>query len=343
MRKILCAIILSALFVVGFSTFAVNAENEKTITMQIDNPLISVNGVSKNIDENGTVPTIIDNRTFIPVRALIESLGGSANWNNETKTAILTYNNDEIKLTVDSKIAYYNNNSTELDTAPVIVNGRTMLPVRFISESFGFDVDWNSESKVITISEKAKDETTEETTEITTENVTVTEESTVEQTDLSSSKVLVVYFSATGTTEKIAEKIVGATNGDMYEIKAKVPYTSDDINYNNIDCRANIEQNDPKARPEIEGTVENMDNYDTVYIGYPIWWGDCPKIICTFMESYDFSNKTVIPFCTSGSSGISTSENTLKTLANANWLSGKRFNANASENEIKVWVDELNK
>lgn len=339
MRKLLGTILLAFVFVLSFATFTMASDSGKTIVMQINNAEISVNGESKNIDENGTVPEIINGRTFIPVRALIENIGGNANWDNETKTATLTYNDDEIKLTVDSKTAYYNNNSTELDVAPVIVNGRTMLPVRFIAENFGFDVNWNNDSKTITISEKVANETTGLTTETST---AVVEESTVIETQ-ENSKVLVAYFSCTGTTEKVAEKIAKVSNGDIYKIEAKVPYTADDLNYNNASCRANQEQNNSSARPEINGTIENIDDYDTIYIGYPIWWGDCPKIICTFVESYDFSNKTVIPFCTSGSSGISTSEDTLKSLVNANWLSGKRFNSNVSEDEIKVWIDEVNK
>ena len=339
MRKLLGTILLAFVFVLSFATFTMASDSGKTIVMQINNTEISVNGESKNIDESGTVPEIINGRTFIPVRALIENIGGNASWDNETKTATLNYIDDEIKLTVDSKTAYYNNNSTELDVAPVIVNGRTMLPVRFIAENFGFDVDWNSDSKTITISEKVVNKTTEATTETTT---AVVEESTITETQ-EGSKVLVAYFSCTGSTEKVAEKIAQATNGDIYKIEAKVPYTDDDLNYNNAGCRANQEQNNSTARPEINGTIENFDDYDTVYVGYPIWWGDCPKIICTFMESYDFSNKTVVPFCTSGSSGISTSEDTLKSLVDANWARGKRFNSNVSEDEIKAWTEEVSK
>ncbi|MDO4301012.1 MAG: flavodoxin [Clostridia bacterium] len=337
MRRFFSTIILAIVFMLTFSAFAFGAESGKTIIMQIDNPEISVDGVNKSIDENGTVPVIISDRTFIPVRALIENIGGNADWDNETKTAVLTYGDDEIKLTVDSNTAYYNNISAELDASPVIVNGRTMLPVRFIAEGFGFAADWDSESRTITISAQL----TEASTELTTG---VLEESTVVQTnELTDSKVLVAYFSCTGNTEEAAEKIAQAANGDIFKIEAKIPYTDDDLNYNNDNCRANREQNDPDARPEIESIVDNMEGYDTIYIGYPIWWGDCPKIICTFMESYDFTNKTLIPFCTSGGSGISESENTLKSLADANWLSGRRLNSNMAEEEIKEWINELSR
>ncbi len=116
--------------------------------------------------------------------------------------------------------------------------------------------------------------------------------------------IFVAYFSATGTTEGIAKHIQTILDADIYEIEAADPYTAADLNYNS-DCRANREQNDPKARPQITGSVTDMNKYDAIFLGYPIWWGQAPKIIYTFLESYDFSGKTIIPFCTSGSSGIS--------------------------------------
>ena len=132
-----------------------------------------------------------------------------------------------------------------------------------------------------------------------------------------------------------------ATGGDLYQITPQVPYTSEDLDYN-TDCRANKEQNDDSARPEISGTVENMDDYNTVFVGYPIWWGQAPKIIYTFMESYDFEGKTIIPFCTSGSSPIGSSAENMHSLAEgANWLEGNRFNGGASESEVNEWINSL--
>ncbi len=154
-------------------------------------------------------------------------------------------------------------------------------------------------------------------------------------------KILVAYFSATNNTKGVAEKIAEATGGDLYEITPETPYTAEDLDYN-TDCRANNEQNDDNARPEILGTVENMKSYDTVFIGYPIWWGQAPKIMYTFLESYDFNGKTVIPFCTSGSSPIGTSAENMHSLANgANWLEGERFGSGASADEVNSWVDSL--
>ena len=153
---------------------------------------------------------------------------------------------------------------------------------------------------------------------------------------------LVVYFSRTGNTEKIAEHLIELTDADMYVIEAAVPYTDDDIRYQDDSCRANKEQNDKTVRPEIADPVSSIDSYDTIFLGYPIWWGQEPRIIDTFLESYDFSDKTVIPFCTSGSSGISASEKNIAELVPiGNQLEGKRFSAGATKDDVKEWVDTL--
>lgn len=155
--------------------------------------------------------------------------------------------------------------------------------------------------------------------------------------------VLVAYFSRTGNTEKIAKYIVNSADADTFVINASVPYTDEDISYNNSSCRANLEQKDKNARPEIAETIENMDNYDVIFLGYPIWWGEEPRIIDTFLESYDFSGKTVIPFCTSGGSGISTSEKNISELVTiGKQPEGKRFSSSASEQEVDDWVKSFN-
>ena len=154
--------------------------------------------------------------------------------------------------------------------------------------------------------------------------------------------ILVAYFSRTGNTEKIAEKIVDITGADVFEIEAKIPYTDEDIAYNNSSCRANQEQNNKAVRPEISGKIENIEQYDYVFLGYPIWWGEEPRIIDTFLESYDFSDKTVIPFCTSGSSGIGTSEKNISELVTiGEQINGKCFEVDSTENEISDWIDSL--
>ena len=154
--------------------------------------------------------------------------------------------------------------------------------------------------------------------------------------------VLVVYFSMTGTTRGIAEKIATITGADIYEIKAAQEYTSDDLNYNDSETRATVEQKDPTVRPEIGSDPVSLDGYTTVYIGYPIWWGEEPRIMDTFVESYDFDGKTVIPFCTSGSSSIGNSGKNLATNAGSgNWLDGQRFGGSTTEDELRGWIEGL--
>lgn len=175
--------------------------------------------------------------------------------------------------------------------------------------------------------------------------ITEVSESQPEETDTSGaqeSKVLVAYFSATGTTKGVAEHIANGLNADIYEIVPENPYRDTDLNYNDNNSRTTIEMNDPDARPAISGGVENMDQYTTVFIGYPIWWGDAPRIVSTFMESYDFSGKTIVPYCTSGGSGISSSAANLEQLTSgAEWLSGKRLNGSDSQDTVMEWVNSL--
>lgn len=155
------------------------------------------------------------------------------------------------------------------------------------------------------------------------------------------SKILVAYFSCTGTTEALAEYTADILDADLYEIIPEKPYTEEDLAYY-TDCRADREQSDPDARPAISGSIEDISRYDTVFIGYPIWHGQAPRIINTFLESYDFSGKTIVPFCTSHSSGIGSSDTDLHGLAeNASWTEGRRFDADTSENDIAAWLGKI--
>lgn len=157
----------------------------------------------------------------------------------------------------------------------------------------------------------------------------------------SESNILVAYFSVTGNTKQLAEYAQEHLNSDLFEIVPSNPYTNEDINYNNPDSRANREQNDDSARPQIENKIENILQYDTIILGYPIWWGQAPKILYTFLESYDFSNKTFLPFCTSSSSQIRSSATNLANLApNATWLEGRRFSIGTDRQTFLTWLDE---
>lgn len=171
------------------------------------------------------------------------------------------------------------------------------------------------------------------------ENASVTEETGRE----AGSDILVAYFSATGTTKTLAGYISEVTGGDLYEIVPEIPYSSEDLNYSDNNSRSTREQNDEGARPAISGSVEDMDQYGTIFLGYPIWWGEAPRIIDTFMESYDFSGKTIVPFCTSGGSGIGASARNLHDLAasDVTWLDGERLSSDISHEELVSWIDGL--
>lgn len=151
--------------------------------------------------------------------------------------------------------------------------------------------------------------------------------------------ILVAYFSATGTTEQVAEQAAEILEADLYEIVPEDPYTEEDLAYY-TGGRADQEQDNPSARPAISGSVEDMSQYDTVLLGYPIWHGQAPKIISTFLESYDFSGKTILPFCTSHSSGIGSSDDNLHVLCpdSVNWIDGQRFEDGTSEETLTEWL-----
>lgn len=160
--------------------------------------------------------------------------------------------------------------------------------------------------------------------------------------DAQEHKILVAYFSATGTTKGVAEHIANGLNADIYEIVPEEAYTDADLDYNDNNSRTTIEMNDPDARPAISGSVENMEQYDIIFVGYPIWWGEAPRIVSTFMESYDFSGKTIVPFCTSGGSGIGSSASNLERLTSrATWLDGQRLNGSDSQDTVMKWVNSL--
>lgn len=156
------------------------------------------------------------------------------------------------------------------------------------------------------------------------------------------SDILVVYFSCTENTKAVAEHAADILNADIYEIVPEVPYTPKDLNYGNSSSRTSLENRDPDARPGISGRVENMAEYGTVLIGYPIWHGKAPKIIYTFLESYDFSGKTILPFCTSASCPLGTSASNLHALcdSSAKWLDGRRFGAGTSRETVESWLSD---
>lgn len=155
-------------------------------------------------------------------------------------------------------------------------------------------------------------------------------------------KMLVAYFSASGVTAKAAWKLSEAAGADLYEIKPEVPYSRADLDWTNKKSRSSVEMNDPASRPAIEGKMEGMEQYDVIFVGFPIWWYVAPTIINTFLESYDFSGKTIVPFATSGGSGLGkTNERLAPSCPGATLLKGKMLNGSLSQEELKAWAQSL--
>ena len=156
------------------------------------------------------------------------------------------------------------------------------------------------------------------------------------------SKTLVAYFSATGNTAKLAHTLASAVNGNLHEIQPKQPYTTEDLDWRDSKSRSSVEMNNKSFRPEIASKVDDMEKYDTIYIGFPIWWYVAPTIINTFLEQYNLEGKTIIPFATSGSSDMGNTNEELKNSCKGAILkNGKRFDVNASAQEIKEWTDSF--
>ena len=154
------------------------------------------------------------------------------------------------------------------------------------------------------------------------------------------SKVLVAYFSASGVTQRAAQALAKAANAELFEIVPEQKYTSADLNWMDKKSRSSVEMNDRACRPAIASNVENMAQYDTVFVGFPVWWYREPSIIDTFMESYDFSGKTIIPFCTSGGSGLGQTPQNMQSLApSAKVLNGKRISGNPSDSELTSLIN----
>lgn len=172
------------------------------------------------------------------------------------------------------------------------------------------------------------------------------EKNSSENTDkISNGKTLVAYYSATGSTKKAAQYIASATGGDLFELVPVTPYSDADLNWNDKNSRVSREHDNPGERNValVADTVSNFAEYDTVFIGYPIWWGIAAWPVNNFIKANDFTGKTVVPFCTSASSGLGESGTLLKEAAGTgNWLEGKRFNSGVSESEVKDWVKTIN-
>ena len=155
------------------------------------------------------------------------------------------------------------------------------------------------------------------------------------------SKILVAYFSASGETARLAKTLAGVIGGDLFEIRPQTAYTAADLDWNNAKSRSSVEMNDPKSSPDIAGMPADLGAYDTVFVGFPIWWYVAPRIINTFVESYDFTGKALVPFATSGGSGMGRTVDELRKLCpNANWKAGKMVNG-ISDKALVDWANTL--
>ena len=199
------------------------------------------------------------------------------------------------------------------------------------------------ESSVIQPSSSSESEASSEVSSEAPSSSEVSSEAQAEDTG-SGSSVLVVYYSATGNTAQVAQYIADSTGGDLFEIQPVEPYTGDDLNWTDDNSRVSQEHADESLRDVelVADTVDNWDQYDTVFIGYPIWWGIAAWPVDGFVEANDFSGKTVIPFCTSSSSGLGESGQLLADMAGTgDWQEGQRFRSSASQEDVQSWVDEL--
>lgn len=187
--------------------------------------------------------------------------------------------------------------------------------------------------------------TTQAGTETEGQNTNPAEATDDTESTKNTSKALVVYFSATGNTKAVAETIAGLQGAELYEIVPEQPYTDEDLNYNDRTTRATTEQNDSDARPAISGDIKDLAEYDVIYVGYPIWWGDMPRILYTFFDTYDLTGKTIAPFCTSGGSGLSGTPRTIGNLeTGAEVLDGLHIRDSAAkkaEDTVSDWLEDI--
>ena len=345
--SLVLAIVLCIVGIISVVVLAANNTENLSISLQIDNPIMTVNGQQKEIDPGmGTTPVIINDRTLLPIRAVVEEMGGNVEWDNDTQTVTLTYNNDTIRLVIDNTTAYLNDTANTLDTAPTIINDRTMLPIRFIAESFKFDVDWNEAERIVTISKKASEPTQTTPSVSDTENKILVAYFTVPETDDVDTSARASRVASDGevlgNVEFIAQTIQEETGADVFTIETvqQYPGTHDEL------LKFAAAEMDKNARPELKTKLDNLDDYDTIFLGFPIWNADLPMPMYTFLEEYDLSGKTIIPFTAHGGSGFAGTINTIKRLepnatVETDGFSVSRNSVSEAKSDIISWVQAL--
>ncbi len=238
---------------------------------------------------------------------------------------------EKIVMKIDDPVMQVDGQDMNIDndgTTPVIINGRTMLPVRAIAEALGLNIAWNESDRTVTITTAAENDNEENTQP----------EKTADK------KILVAYYSAQNHTKGAAEAIADELKADTFVITPKEPYTEADLDWTDDNSRVNAEHDAPDTRHiELESSSpESFADYDVVFVGYPIWWGSASWVVDDFIKNNDFTGKTVIPFCTSQASGLGESGKELEEMAGTgNWLEGKRFPESFDEKEVRQWASSL--
>lgn len=298
--------------------------HEPEISLSIGSDIMIVDGKSHILD---TPPILHNQRTLLPIRSVVNAMGGQVEWDAETKTVIIAKENTIILFVIDSVVAFVNEVPHILDVPPILYNSRTMLPIRFIAENLGYGVEWEDETRTVRLSPNVAGIAHEP-----------------DSIEALPNKTLVAYFSCTGNTRSVALEIAELIQADVYEIIPAEPYTSSDINYRDNSCRANREQSDSSSRPKIAGTPIDLSEYSTIILGFPIWHGTAPRIIQTFLDDNELlAGKTVLPFATSGSTGISSAVSLFKEYCpNAEIRNGYRSPTPIDKDALTDWLYENN-
>lgn len=265
MKKLFASIIvLLLLFTTGCSTQEID---ETEIILTINNPVMSVNGMERSIDNEGTAPVIINERTLLPVRAVVEAMGGTVEWNADTQTVTLNRNSDTINLIIGSQTAYLNDNTEVIDAAPIILNDRTMLPIRFIAENFGFTVGWNNENQTVTIREqKAEDSQSE----VLTPNTTT--ESQSPETMIPEENTMTVTINGTAFTAVLSDNSSAEAFRKLLNEKDITIEMRDYANFEKVGALGtSLPRNDEQITTEPGDIILYQGNQITIYYDTNSW------------------------------------------------------------------------
>ncbi len=342
---------------------AISGDREAAVEVKVAPKPVSTTGIT--LSPSGTIKLTVGDKTTI--KATLEPWNSTqpVKWSSSDKavaivrkgvvkakgkgTAIITAKSGSKKARVKVKVIPKTVKTTKITLSPsktiyLKVGDKKAVGATVEPEDSTQPVKWSSSDKKVArvnnkgvVTARGKG-----TAKITAKSGAKSASVKVKVRKAAKAKTLVAYFSCTGTTEGVAKKLASVTGADLYEIVPAEPYTAEDLDYGDRSNRATYEQDHPDIRPKIGGEPLSLKGYGTVYLGYPIWWGMEPRILCTFVESYDFTGITVIPFCTSGSSGIGTSGGDLAKLAGTGkWLDGARHSGSISESALRDWVDGL--